>query len=573
MKKLFSFLLILSLALTVAFAEDAGTEKDPVIFTVEEIYQAGVAASDEQDYAKAAAYYALAAERGFAKAQNNLAWLYEKGLGVEQSYEKSFEYYQKAADQGLAEAQFNLALEYEEGHGVEQDYGKALEYYQLAAAQGHAEALNNIGCFYENARGVEQDYDKALEYYQAAIEAGSEYARVSLGYMYENGWAVDQSLKKAVECYREAADKGEEIAVEQLNRLIDEGKVVTYAAVDSGAETLERLYALNRASIANMSIGDGPVYVIGHRSPDSDTVCSAIAYARLLTMLGYPAEAAANGPVNNETAFILKTAGVEAPPVLEDAAGKSIFLVDHSEYAQSTEGLVDAHIVGILDHHGIGSVSTGHQVVYEAKPIGATATIVWLDYLNYGLEIDKSTATLLLGAILSDTANLTGTTVTEADRQAVADLAEIAGIEDMNAFYLELHTEALSYEGMSDEEILFSDYKEYEVSGVKFGIGMISAIDEDHARALAERMKEALPHGFETVQVDLLYASVGIREDGVKTDFIVPCEGQSRDYFEAAFPIYDEYDGTAYIFRNGGLGRKTKFVPGLTDYLNAHPHE
>ena len=116
-------------------------------------------------------------------------------------------------------------------------------------------------------------------------------------------------------------------------------------------------------------------------------------------------------------------------------------------------------------------------------------------------------------------------------------------------------------------------YKEYEVAGVKFGIGLISAIDEDHARALAECMKEALPHGFETVQVDLLYAAVGIREDGIKTDFIVPCEGQSRDYFEAAFPNYDEYDGTSYIFRNGGLGRKTKFVPGLTDYLNAHPHE
>jgi manganese-dependent inorganic pyrophosphatase len=247
--------------------------------------------------------------------------------------------------------------------------------------------------------------------------------------------------------------------------------------------------------------------------------------------------------------------------------------VDHSEYAQSTEGLVDAHIVGILDHHGVGSVSTGHQVVYEAKPIGATATIIWLDYLNYGLEIDKPTATLLLGAILSDTTNLTGSTVTEADRQAVSDLAGIAEITDVKAFYLELHAEALSYDGMSDEEILFSDYKEYEVAGVKFGIGLLSVIDEDHARALAERMKEALPQGFEKVQVDLLYASVGIREDGVKTDFIVPCEGQSRDYFEAAFPNYDEYDGTSYIFRNGGLGRKTKFVPGLTDYINAHPHE
>lgn len=335
----------------------------------------------------------------------------------------------------------------------------------------------------------------------------------------------------------------------------------------------DRMYMLNRASIANMSVGNGPVYVIGHRSPDSDTICSAIAYARLLNMLGYPAEAAANGQVNKESAYILKEAGVEAPPILEDAAGKSIFLVDHSEYAQATAGMQDAHIVGILDHHGVGSVTTGQQLVYEAKPIGATATIVWLDYLNYGLEIDRSTATLLLGAILSDTTNLTGTTVTEADRQAVSDLAGLAGIMDVDAFYRTLHAESLSYEGMSDTEILFSDYKEYETAGVKYGIGLANAIDEEHARALAERMKETLPKGFDSVQVDLLFASVGIRENGMKIDYVVPCEGQSKEIFEAAFPNYDEYDGAAYIFRNGGLGRKTKFVPGLTDYLNAHPHE
>ena len=338
-------------------------------------------------------------------------------------------------------------------------------------------------------------------------------------------------------------------------------------------EARERLYTLNRASIANMSIENGPVYVIGHRSPDSDTICSAIAYARLLNMMGYPAEAAANGNVNKESAYILKEAGVEAPQILENAAGKSIFLVDHSEYAQATEGMQDAHIVGILDHHGVGSVTAGQQLVYEAKPIGATATIVWLDYLNYGLAIDKPTATLLLGAILSDTTNLTGTTVTEADRQAVTDLSGLAGIKDVGAFYLGLHAEALSYEGMRDEEILFSDYKEYETAGVKYGIGLANAIDEEHAKVLAERMKDALPKGFESVQVDLLFASVGIRENGKKIDYVVPCEGQSKETFEAAFPNYDEYDGTAYIFRNGGLGRKTKFVPGLTDYLYAQSQE
>jgi manganese-dependent inorganic pyrophosphatase len=337
-------------------------------------------------------------------------------------------------------------------------------------------------------------------------------------------------------------------------------------------EARERLFTLNRASIENISIEDGTVYVIGHRSPDSDTVCSAIAYARLLSSLGYPAEAAITEPVNRETAYILKEAGVEAPPVLEDAAGKSIFLVDHSEYAQAAQGMEDAHIVGILDHHGVGTVTTGHQVVYEAKPIGSTATIVWLDYLNYGVELDKATAALLLGAVLSDTTNLTGSTVTEADRQAVPDLAARAGIVDAGAFYRGLHAEALSYEGMSDEEILFSDYKEYEASGVKFGIGLLSVVEEDASRAMAARMKEVLPQGFAAKQVDLMYASVGIREDGLKIDYIVPANEKSRQVFEAAFPDYDEYDGTSYIFRSG-LGRKTKFVPGLTEFLNAHPHE
>ncbi|MBR5410438.1 MAG: DHH family phosphoesterase [Clostridia bacterium] len=335
----------------------------------------------------------------------------------------------------------------------------------------------------------------------------------------------------------------------------------------------ETLQSLNRASIANMSVGDGPVYVIGHKSPDSDTVCSAIAYAKLLTALGYKAEAAVTAELNHETAYILETAGVEAPPVLESAAGLSIFLVDHSEYAQAAEDMTDAHVVGVLDHHGVGSLTTGHQVVYEARPIGATATIVWLDYLNYGVELDRPTACLLLGAVLSDTDNLTGSTVTDADRKAVETLAKTAEIDDTDAFYRALHAEKLSYAGMSNEEIFFSDYKEYEASGVTFGIGLVNAIDEESAAALAERMAETLPACLKKQGVDLMYAGVGIRENGQKTDYIVPADERSKEMIEAAFPFYDEYNGTAFIFRGDGLGRKTKFVPGLTDYLGAHPHE
>ena len=332
------------------------------------------------------------------------------------------------------------------------------------------------------------------------------------------------------------------------------------------------LYELNRNSLAKIGVTEGPIYVIGHRSPDSDTVCSAIAYAGFLTLLGYTAEAVITEEINRETAYILQEAGMEVPPVLEDASGENIFLVDHSEYAQAVEGLADAHIVGVLDHHGIGSVSTGHQVVYEAKPIGSTATIIWLDYLNYGFEIDKTTAFLMLGAVLSDTDGLTGSTTTEADRQAVTSLAEIAGVTDTAALYKAIHKEKLSYEGMTAEEIMFSDYKEYEASGVRFGVGLVNAVDEETAIELAARMKEVLPECFGKRDVDLMYASVGIRENGEKIDRIVPADDFSREMIEAVFPNYDEYDGTSFVFRTG-LGRKTKLVPGLTDYLSAHPHE
>ncbi len=338
-------------------------------------------------------------------------------------------------------------------------------------------------------------------------------------------------------------------------------------------QRLSDLQELNRQSIAKLQVTDGPIYVIGHKSPDSDTICSAIAYARLLQLLGYNAQAAANGAPNNESKYILKLAGAEVPPILEDASGANIFLVDHSEYLQATAGLPDANLVGIIDHHGIGSVSTGRQVLYDARPIGATATIIWLSYLNYGLDIDKQTATLLLGAVLSDTGNLTASTVTEADKKAVPALAKIAGIDDVDALYDILHRESLSYDGMTDLEILFLDYKEYEAGGVKFGIAILNSIDEPTSQELSTRMKAILPEGFKTRDVDLMYASVGIRENGEKIDYIVPVNEHSDAVFKAAFPNYDDYDGTAYIFRTPGLGRKSLFVPGLTDYLLSHPTE
>ena len=354
------------------------------------------------------------------------------------------------------------------------------------------------------------------------------------------------------------------------------GTVCYFAGRDAGYGELrkkqEELQMLNRSSIERMDIVGDTVYVIGHKSPDSDTVCSAIAYANLLNELGYRAEARITESVSKETEYILKQAGAEVPEILDNAAGKDIFLVDHSEYMQAADGMVEAHIVGILDHHGVGSVITGHQVVYEARPIGATATIVWLDYQNYGVEINRTMAAVMLGAVLSDTDGLTGSTTTEADRKAVEVLAELAEISDVDGLFRKIHEAKLSYEGMSSLEILFSDYKEYEAYGITFGIGLVNAIDEESAVALCQRMKEAMPQACQKTSVDLLYASVGIRENGEKIDYIVPANELSKMIIEEAVGSYDEYDGTAFIYRKG-MGRKTKFVPALTDYFASQPSQ
>ena len=332
----------------------------------------------------------------------------------------------------------------------------------------------------------------------------------------------------------------------------------------------EYLYELNRSELEKLVFIDGPTYVIGHKASDSDTVCSAIAYANLLNKLGIDAKAMITGPINNETKYILEKTNIQIPEILYDASNTNIIMVDHSEYAQAVDNLIDGNIVGIIDHHGVGSINVGHQVLYNAKPIGSTATIVWLNFLNYGIDIDEDIAQILLGAILSDTDNLTSSTTIDLDKKAYDALLQICKIEDVDKYYQELHERYLSYDGLTDEQIFFSDYKEYEISEIKFGIGAVNAIDEENAAKLAKQMKEVLIQIESTTDTDLIYASV--RAENKKIDYIVPGNEYSEAVFKAAFPNYDEYDGYAYIFKSS-LGRKSKFVPGLTDYLASKPHE
>lgn len=329
---------------------------------------------------------------------------------------------------------------------------------------------------------------------------------------------------------------------------------------------------LNRSDLKELEEIEGTIYVTGHKSPDSDTVGSSIAYAALLRALGYDAVPVVLGNVNHESAYILDAAGLETPELLEDAAGLNMILVDHSEYAQSAEGMKDAKIISIIDHHGDGTVMSANPLIYDARPVGSTATIVWLRYRNYGIQPDRQSAIMMLGAILSDTKNLQPNASTFADREAVKVLSELGGITDIDAFYQEMYKALLSYEGMTDEEIFFTDYKEYEIGSRKVSVGSINAYDEETAKDLAARMRKTMPLTKPSTGMDMSFAMVSIQHDDISVTYLVPSDEAEEEVLKAAFGNEAVYDGTSWRIEPC-VSRKAAFIPAITDVLESYPKE
>ena len=335
------------------------------------------------------------------------------------------------------------------------------------------------------------------------------------------------------------------------------------AAKDRKEQELNIL--LNRSELERLGDIKGTIYVTGHKSPDTDTVCSSIAYAELLRKMGYDAVPVVLGGINKETEYVLKAAGAETPALLDNASGLNFILVDHSDYSQSADGMDQANIISIIDHHGDGSVETGNQLIYDARPLGSTATIIWIRYRNYGIEIDKQTAFLMAGAILSDTKNFESNTTTSADREAVKSLCDLAGIADKDALYREMYMQAISYEGMTDEEIFYSDYKEYETNGKKYSISCINVYDEDDAKDMTGRMKKFLKSTPDEKGMDMAFVQIYILHDGISINYIMPSDDAAADVMRRAFPDAD-FDGTSFIL-SPGISRKQVLVPAITDVL------
>jgi len=220
-----------------------------------------------------------------------------------------------------------------------------------------------------------------------------------------------------------------------------------------------------------------PTFVIGHRRPDTDSVCSAIAYAHLKAALGdHDVRPAAAGPLNAETRYALARFGVAEPERLTTGAGRRLILVDHNEVAQAVDGVADAAVVEVWEHHRVGDLDLAQPIVFHCEPVGATATLITEQFVLHGVEIPPAIAGLLLAAILSDTLGFASPTAVEKDRTMAARLAAIAGV-DAAAFGRELMAARGDVAARPADDLVAADFKEFDLAGHRVGIGQIEAAD------------------------------------------------------------------------------------------------
>ena len=219
------------------------------------------------------------------------------------------------------------------------------------------------------------------------------------------------------------------------------------------------------------------LYTCGHIIPDSDSVCSAISLAYLLNKIGRAATPARQGELNPETKFILDKFGFEAPIIKTSFAGDELFITDYSDLAQAPQDLDKTTVVGIVDHHKLGDITTSAPLECWIRPVGCTNTIVKEMYDYHKVEIPKNIASIMLCAILSDTVIFKSPTCTALDIQVVRELAKIAGIEDFGALGMEMFKVKSEVEGTPIRELVMRDYKNFDMHGQKVGVGQLEVVD------------------------------------------------------------------------------------------------
>ncbi|MCG8481298.1 MAG: DHH family phosphoesterase, partial [Spirochaetales bacterium] len=170
---------------------------------------------------------------------------------------------------------------------------------------------------------------------------------------------------------------------------------------------------------------------------------------------------------------------------------RKLIMVDHNEVSQAVAGAEEAEILEIVDHHRLAPPSTTQPIAVTTRVVGSTCTLIYEEFANRGLGLDRDAAILLLSGIISDTVNLHSPTTTEADRRAVYRLETITGISAAE-HAKRLFAQLKALEKREPQEIVLSDFKEYTHAGVSFGIGQVEVTTLSDSDTYRPRLVSAL---------------------------------------------------------------------------------
>lgn len=218
-------------------------------------------------------------------------------------------------------------------------------------------------------------------------------------------------------------------------------------------------------------------YIFGHSTPDSDSIVGSISLTYLKNQLGEECVAARQGNLNPESEFILNKFEKAAPELKTSYAGEDVYLVDFSDLAQAPDDIKEANILGIVDHHKLGDITTSAPLECWIRPVGCSNTIIKQMYDYHNIEIPRDIAGMMMCAILSDTVIFKSPTCTKEDTKAVKELAEISGIEDYKALGMEMFIVKSAVKGATERELILRDFKDFNMGNSKVGIGQLEVVE------------------------------------------------------------------------------------------------
>lgn len=303
-------------------------------------------------------------------------------------------------------------------------------------------------------------------------------------------------------------------------------------------------------------------YAVGHKVPDSDSICSAIALSYLKNATGEDVKPARLGELSPETLFILEKFGFEQPELkMTFADTDGIYVVDHSDRIQGPDDIDDTTVLGIIDHHKLGDITTSTPLECWIRPVGCTNTIIKMMYDFHSVAIPKDIAGAMMCAILSDTVIFKSPTCTTADIKCVEALAEIAGIEDYKELGMEMFRVKSAVEGTPIRDLVMRDFKDFNMHGKKVGIGQLEVID----LAVFDEMKEDFLADMATLKAEGERHSVMLLlTDIMKEGSEVLVISDNDDLTEKAYGKAT-FNGKVWI--DGIMSRKKQVVPPLQDSL------